>query len=60
MKLYNDSIKDLRLAKAMRIQQIYGRPKDKLVNYLIEQHHKLCEEEITDDQFRQNVKLILR
>lgn len=50
MKLY----KDLHLAKAMRIT------KDKLVSYLIEQHHRLCEEEITDDEFRENVKLILR
>lgn len=60
MKLYNDRNKDLRLAGTMRIQHIYGSPKDRLINLLTEEHHKLCEEEITDDQFRDNIKLILR
>jgi len=57
MKLYNGGIEDLRVYKSIKKE---SKPDDRLVSYLTEQHHKLCEEEITDDQFRDNVKLILR
>ena len=60
MKRYNGSLKDLRLAKTLRIKHMHGSPKDKLISFLTEEHHKLVENEITDNQFRENVKLILR
>jgi len=60
MKRYNNRNEDLRLAKAIRINHQHSRPADRLVELLTEEHHKLCEEEITDEQFRDNVKLILR
>ena len=60
MKRYNDRNEDLRLAKTMRIKHMHGSPEDRLVSFLTEEHHKLVENEITDNQFRENVKLILR
>lgn len=56
MKLYNGSIEDL---KAYKTIKRYERPSDRLIEFLTEEHHKLCEEDITDDQFRENVKLIM-
>jgi len=56
MKLYNDSIKDLKAYKSIGGHEI---PSDRIIEFLTGEHHKLCEEKITEDQFRENIKLRL-
>jgi len=56
MKLYNGSIEDLKTYKSIGNKK---RSSDRVIDFLTKEHHKLCEKEITENQFRDNVKLIL-